>query len=117
MAEITKTLVAGSVPVVVSVTTLGASDTIDFKAGVSATLILNNVTAGALTPTITGADSVTYPATALGNIDTSGGFVFPAVVGVGEVQSIKLDNISGWLQGVITVTGADGIEAQLIEYA
>ena len=117
MAEITKTLVQGSTPVVVVVTTLGPSDTIVFKEGVNATLTFNNVTAGALTPLITGADATTYPCPGLGDVDTSGGYVFPAVVGVADTQQLKLDNIKGWLKGVITITGADGIEATLTEDA
>jgi hypothetical protein len=115
MAEITKTLVAGSVPVVVSVLVLGASDTLVFKKGVNATLILNNVTAGPLTPTITGASAVTFPAEGLGNIVTSGGFVYPAAIAAGETRAIKLDNIKGWLEGVITITDGALIEAQLLE--
>jgi len=116
MAVITKTKIEGSSPTVVTVTTLGASDTLVYKEGVNATLVFNNVTAGALTPTITGADATTYPASGVGNIDVSGGFVYPAVVGIGATQAIELDNIKGYLKGVITVTGADGIEAQLLEY-
>jgi hypothetical protein len=116
MAEITKTLVQGSAQVAVTVTTLGASDTLVYKEGVGATLVLNNVTAGALTPLITGADATTYPAAGIGNVDTSGGFQLTSIA-AGATVAIELDNIKGWLKGVITVTGGTAIEAQLLEYA
>ena len=115
MAEITSTKVSGSSPDVVSVLVLGASDTLVFKRGVNATLILNNVTGGSLTPTITGGSATTFPAASLGDVDTSGGFIYPVAIGAGETQAIKLDNIKGWLSGVITITGASLIEAQLLE--
>lgn len=115
MAEITKTNISGSKPVVVAVTVLGASDTIAYSKGKGSTLILNNVTAGVLTPTITGSTATTYPAVGLGDVVTSGGFVFPVAIQAGETRAIDLDAISGWLKGVVTVTGADAIEAQLTE--
>ena len=116
MAEIAKTSVTGSGELPVTVTTLGASDTLVFKKGVNATLILNNVSGGALTPLIVGADATTFPASGLGNVDVSGGFQLGSI-GVGVTVALPLDSISGYLKGIITVTGGDAIEAQLLEYA
>ena len=116
MAEIAKTSVTGSGEKAVTVTTLGASDTLVFKKGVNATLILNNVSGGALTPLIVGADATTFPASGLGNIDVSGGFQLGSI-GVGLTVALPLDSIAGYLDGVITLTGGDAIEAQLLEYA
>lgn len=116
MADITKTSVTGSGQQAVTVTTLGASDTLIFKKGVNATLVLNNVTAGALTPLIVGADATTQPCEGIGNIDVSGGFQLTSV-GVGLTVAIPLDSIAAYLKGVITVTGGDAMEAQLLEYA
>ncbi len=116
MAEIAKTSVTGSGQKAVTVTTLGASDTLDFKKNVNSTLILNNVTAGALTPLIVGADATTFPAAGLGNVDVSGGYQMTSIA-AGETVALPLDSISGYLKGVITVTGGDAIEAQLLEYA
>lgn len=116
MAEIAKTSVTGSGELTVTITTLGASDTLVFKKGVNATLVLNNVSGGALTPLLVGADATTQPCEGVGNVDVSGGFQL-ASVGVGVTVAIPLDSISGYLKGTITVTGADAIEAQLLEYA
>lgn len=116
MAEITKTSVTGSGEQAVNVTVLGASDTLEFKKGVNATLVLNNVSGGALTPLITGADATTFPANGLGNVDVSGGFQLGSI-GVGDTVALPLDSISGYLKGIITVTGGDAIEAQILEYA
>lgn len=116
MADIVKTSVTGSGQQAVTVTTLGASDTLVFKKGVNATLMLNNVSGGALTPLIVGADATTFPASGLGNVDVSGGFQLTSI-GVDETVALPLDSIAGYLKGDITLTGGDAIEAQLLEYA
>ena len=116
MAVIAKTSLQGQGPRVITVTTLGASDTLVFQSGLNAVLTLNNVSGGALTPLIDGADSVSFSAPGLGaTVDTSGGFLVPSI-GIGETHAIKLDTISEYLKGVVTVTGGDAIEATLTEY-
>jgi len=116
MADIAKTSVTGSGEKVVTVTTLGASDTLIFKKGVNASLVLNNVSGGALTPLIVGADATTQPCEGIGNVDVSSGFQLGSI-GVGVTVILPLDSISAYLKGIITVTGGDAIEAQLLEYA
>lgn len=115
MAVIAKTSVTGSGQQAVTVTTLGASDTFEYTPNVNASLVLNNVTAGALTPLIVGDAATTTPCEGVGNIDVSTGFQLTSV-GVGLTVAIPLDSIGAYLKGVITLTGGDGIEAQLLEY-
>ena len=116
MADIPATSMQGQGSRAVTVTTLGASDTLTYVPGVNATLVLNNVTVGALTPLIDGDGSTNVSFPGLGEpIDTSGGFPVPSI-GIGATVSIPLDTISEFLKGVITVTGSDGIEAHLLEY-
>lgn len=116
MADIVKTSVTGSGQKAVTVTTLGASDTLVFKDGVDASLVLNNVTAGALTPLIQGADAITENCKGLLPFDTSVGLTLTSI-GIGDTVIIPLDSISAYLKGIVTVTGGDGIEAQLLEYS
>jgi hypothetical protein len=115
MATITKTTIQGNSEVAVSITTLGASDTFDYLTGKGATLILNNVTVGALTVNIDGDGGTTVPVRGVGEIDITGGFS-TASIGAGLVVAIPLDGIFQYLQGVIAVTGGDGIEASILEY-
>ena len=111
MATITPTSMSGSGSREVNVTTLGASDTFTYVPG--STLILNNVTGGALTPNIDGDGATTVPVRGIGAVDVSGGYDVPSI-GAGESAAIPLDTIAKYLQGDIAVTGADGIEAQLL---
>ena len=116
MAAITATSMQGQGARIVVITTLGASDTMTYNAGSNATLVLNNVTAGALTPLIDGAGATSVSVVGLGApVDTSGGYLEPSI-GIGEYHSIPLDTISEYLKGVITVTAGDGIEASILEY-
>ena len=116
MAVITATSMQGQGERQVTVTTLGASDTLVYKTGVNATLILNNATAGALTPKIDGDGATTVSFPGMGSaIDTSAGYTTSSI-GAGEYWSIPLDTISEFLKGTVTIPGGDGIEAQLLEH-
>ena len=121
MAEITTTLMTGSGQKAYNTTTLGASDTLIYRSGsaINQTLVLNNVTAGSLTPLILGVGTGTYPKQGLnGDEDVSPGHPMTSI-GAGDIVLIKLDTIEGFLKGAtsITVTGGDAIEATLLEYA
>lgn len=113
MAVITRTSMTGSGSRAVTVTTLGASDT--FVYSPRSILILNNVTGGALTPNIDGAGGTTVPVAGIGAVDVSAGYTTPSI-GAGASAAIPLDTISAYLQGVITITGGSGIEAQLLTF-
>lgn len=114
MAVIAATSLGGSGSRAVTITTLGASDTLVFNPDKNPVLILNNVTAGALTPTIDGDGGTTEPCAGIGDIDVSGGLTL-ASIGVGDTVLIPLNSISAYLKGIVTITGGDAIEAQLLE--
>lgn len=101
-------------PVTISPTTLGASDTFVYQRGVTKYLVIDNVTAGALTPNIDGDGATTGYLSGVGEIDLTGGYTFSSI-GAGETVIIDLDQISAYLQGTIAVTGGDSAEAYIIE--
>ncbi len=114
MAIITPTNVNTISEVDLTKTTLGASDTFAYTNGVTKYLILDNVTAGALTPNIDGDGGTTAYLSGVGSVDISGGYTFGSIA-AGETKIIDLDQIKSYLQGTITVTGGTGIEAAIIE--
>lgn len=113
MATITPTSMTGSGSRAVNVTTLTGTDDFVYKAG--AVLILNNVTAGALTPNIDGDGASTVGVSGVGSVDISAGYDVPSIA-AGDSAAIPLDTISKYLAGTIAVTGGTGIEAQLLEF-
>lgn len=115
MATIVPTSVQGSGVRTVTRTTLTASDTFTYNANGKAVLILDNVTAGALTVTIDGADGTTVPVAGIGPISVAAGYSTGAIAAAACV-AIPLDSIDQYLKGVIAVTGGTGIKATLIEY-
>lgn len=115
MAVITATSMTGSGSRAVTVTTLGASDTFVFNPDKKPVLYLNNVSGGALTPLIDGADGTTTPCEGVGDVDISAGLLLSSI-GIGDTVAIPLNSISAYLKGVITITGGDAIEATLLEF-
>ena len=115
MATIVPTSVQGSGVRVVTRTTLTASDTFVYNDSAKAVLILDNVTGGALTVTIDGADGTTVPVQGIGSVSVSAGYSTGAIAAAACV-AVPLDSIDQYLKGVITVTGGTGIKATLIEY-
>ena len=95
----------------VSVLTATASDTITYQAG--DILMIDNGTAGALTPNIKGAAGTTYPVPGLGDVSVTAGFTL-ASIPAGTKVAIPLDTIRAYLQGVITITGATGAKLLLL---
>ena len=116
MAALAASSITGSGAQAVTPLVLGASDTFVFKPNVKATLIFNNVSGGALTPLIVGSTATTEPCSGLGDITVSGGYQLASVAN-GATVAIQLDSISGYLKGVLTITGGDAMQAQLFEYA
>lgn len=115
MAIITATDMTGTGDRSVTITTLGASDTFTFTTSKSPVLILNNVTAGALTPNIDGDGGTTVTVPGIGSVDVSAGYTLSSI-SAGASVAIPLNSINKYLQGVITVTGGSGIEAALLEF-
>lgn len=116
MALIAASSITGSGQKPVAVTVLGASDTFVYNSATRAVLYLNNVTAGALTPLIDGDGATTQPCAGIGDIDVSAGLTLTSI-GAGLTVAIPLDSINAYLKGTITITGADAIEASLLEFA
>lgn len=112
MAVIAETLMTGTGSRALTVTTLGSSDNLVYKAGAGQVLILDNVTAGALTPLIDGADGTTVQVAGVGSVSVASGYTVPSIA-AGARAAIPLDSISAFLQGVVTVTGGSGIKAVL----
>lgn len=110
MAVIAATKFNGQV-VTPTVTTLGASDTFTYLPGMY--MIINNVTAGALTPNFDGDGGTTWSAPGIGSIDVTGGYT-AASIAAGAQRIIRLDSIKAYLQGTVTVTGGDGAEVVLV---
>ena len=96
-------------------TTLGASDTFVYNAKRNPVLVLDNVTGGALTPLIDGADGTTVPVIGIGNVSVASGYTTPSI-GAGAKAFIPLKSIEKYLQGVITITGGTGIKASILEF-
>lgn len=116
MAVITANSLTGSGAKAMTITTLGASDTFVYSPGARAVLYLNNASGGALTPKIDGAGaSTSYSCSGILNQDLSGGYTLASIAN-GDTVAINLDSISAYLKGVITIDGASGIEATLINF-
>lgn len=115
MAAITATDMTGTGEREVTITTLGASDTLTYNASRNPVLVLNNVTVGALTPNIDGDGQTAVTVSGIGSVDVSGGITL-ASIGAGEVFAVPLKTIREYLTGTVTVTGGDGIEAALLEF-
>ena len=96
-----------------AVTTMTAADTITYKPGRKQLLVLRNTTAGALTLTLDGADGTTVTVAGIGPVSVSAGLAI--LVPVAESRAVVLSTISAYLQGVVNLTGASGLTAQLFD--
>jgi len=114
MAVIAKTSVRPSGAVTVTRTTLTSSDTFVYDASRDPVLILDNVTAGALTPNIDGDGGTTVNTPNLGSVSVASGLTL-ASIPAGVCVSIRLSTISSYLQGTVTITGGTGIRASILE--
>lgn len=104
------TITGANTPVTITPTTLGASDTLTYTSGDRQELHLHNPTGGSLTLNIDGASATTIAPDGLGaTVDVSAGFSI--AVGAAARKVIRLDSISAYLSGTITLTGASGLVA------
>ncbi|HEX4918052.1 MAG TPA: hypothetical protein VFV43_09170 [Limnobacter sp.] len=115
MATIAPTNMQGTGARTVTRTTLTASDTFTYNADRNPVLELDNITAGALTVTIDGADGTTVPVAGVGQVSVAAGFSTGSIA-AGAKVAIPLNSISAYLRGVIAVTGGSGISASLLEF-
>ncbi len=96
-------------------TTMTASDTLTYNPTKNPVLILDNVTAGALTVTIDGSGGTVVPVGGIGDVSVAAGYATPSIA-AGVVHAIPLNSISAYLQGTIAITGGTGIKASLLEF-
>lgn len=96
-----------------AITTLSASDTITFDATKKQLLVFRNTTAGSLTVTIDGADGTTVSVPGIGSVSVASGLAI--VVGIGLSVAVVLDTVRYYCQGVVTMSGASGLTAQLFD--
>jgi len=113
MAVIAQTLMTGFGSRALTVTTLGSSDTLVYKEDAGQLLILDNVTAGALTPLIDGDGAAPVQVVGFGPVPTSGGYALPSIA-AGARALVPLDSIKEFCRGTVTVTGGSGIKAVLL---
>lgn len=95
------------------ITTLSADDTITIAPGKKQLLVLRNTTGGSLTCTIDGSTGTTVYAPGVGNVDVSAGKAI--VVAAGLSRAVVLSTISAYCQGVVHLTGAATLTAQLFD--
>lgn len=116
MATIAPTNMQGSGSRAATVTTLdGASDTFEYKNSRGQVLIIENPTAGSLSPVITGADATTVQVNGVGAVDVSTGYSVGSIA-AGATVAIPVDSISAYLKGVISIATGTGLECQLLEF-
>ncbi len=115
MAVVAATSMNGSGARVVTLTTLGASDTFVYNASKNPVLVLNNVTGGGLTPNIDGAGGSNVPVAGIGSVSVASGLTLASIAAGAEV-AIPLKSIEEYLRGVITMTGGTGIKASILEF-
>ena len=96
--------------------TLTAADVLVYEPTKKQLLHLNNTTAGSLTVVIDGADGTTINFPGVPAVSVSGGYAVGSIPATTGAVAIPLDTISGYLQGVVTVTGGTGITALLLQY-
>lgn len=95
--------------------TLTASDDASLSLSKKSHIIIDNITAGALTVNILGDTATSIECNGVGTIDLSGGKDFS--IPTGEVHKIPLNPYyQEWIQsGAITITGGTGATAYIIE--
>jgi hypothetical protein len=114
MTAIAQTNIKAGGVVEIEPTTLTASDTFTYQSGANQYLVIENTTASAVTPSVTGsaASSALFIPT-YGTIDISGAYGLGAIP-AGEFQITPLDSIRLRLAGVATLTGCVGCKAMII---
>lgn len=94
-----------------AISTLSADDTITIDAGKKQLLVLTNTTGGSLTATVDGADGATVNFPGAPGISVAAGYAI--AVPAGESRAVVLSSISAYCKGVVHITGAATLKAQL----
>lgn len=116
MATITATDMTAVGSVTVTETTLSASDTFTLDLSKRPILIIDNGTGGSVSPVLVGdAAPAAYSVQGVGDIDLSSGYTY--TVANGAVAAVHLASVKEYLRtSTVTVTGADGAVAKLLEF-
>lgn len=113
MAAITS-IDAGQVgPFAAVISTLSADDTITINTKKKQLLVLTNTTGASLTATIDGSTGTTVSVPGVGSVDVSAGKAI--VVAAGLSVAVMLNTISAYCQGIVHITGAATLKAQLFD--
>lgn len=92
-------------------TVLSADDTITLDPKRRQLLVLTNTTGGSLTATVDGDAGASVAVPGIGNVAVSAGLAI--VVPAGQSRAVQLSTISAYCQGVVHITGAPLLTAQL----
>ncbi len=98
-------------PFAAAIATLTADDTITIDRTRKQLLVFRNTTAGALTVKIDGDAGTTVAVPGVGSVDVSAGLSIP--VGIGASVAVVLSTVDAYCKGVVHLTGAAGLTAQL----
>lgn len=114
MAAITSTTVSKTAAFAANEQTLTADDTITFNEQIRQLLILRNPTGGALTATIDGDGGTTVSVPGIGAVSVAAGI--GVAVPAGETRCVLLSAVKEYCRGVVHITGATGMKAQLLNF-
>lgn len=114
MAAITSIDASQAGPFAAAITTLSADDTFTFNAKKKQLLVLTNTTGGLLTATIDGSTGTTVTVPGVGSVDVSGGKAIPVAAGLSV--AVMLNSISAYCAGIVHITGASTLKAQLFDF-
>ena len=109
MPEIKQTQLS-TAPVTVPATTIAGVVSLAYRRGIGQVLVIENKTASAISPRITGRQASELTVEGLGQVDLSGGLQLEPIA-AGASIAIKLDNVRRWLTGQVEVSGAAGAVA------
>lgn len=96
-----------------AISTLSADDTITFNKSKKQLLVLTNTTGGALAATIDGSTGTTVNVPGVGTVSVAAGLAI--AVPAGESRAVVLGTVSAYCQGVVHITGAATLKAQLFD--
>ena len=109
MAEIKQTQLTDTAVAVPS-TTIAGTVSLAYRAGIGQVLVIDNKSASAISPRITGRQATSVDVKGLGDVELSGGYSVGSIA-AGAAVAIKLDNVRHWLTGQIELSGASGAVA------
>jgi len=96
-----------------AITTLSADDTITYTPSKKQLLVLRNTTGGALTATIDGSTGTTVNFPGAPGVSVAAGYAI--AVPAGESRAVILGTVSAYCSGVVHITGAATLTAQLFD--